>query len=70
MALPGDAPSAALEAYRLTLEMGADRETALGVALAKLRASFPTATEWELRSVLAKSLAAERRRTAQGETVH
>ena len=58
MALPDNASLAALVAYKLTLEMGADRETALGVALAKLRASFPTATEWELRSALAKSLAA------------
>jgi hypothetical protein len=70
MALPDDAPSAALEAYKQALEMGADHETALGVALAKLRASFPIATEWELRSVLVKSLAAERRRIAQDETVH
>jgi hypothetical protein len=70
MALRDDASLAALEGYKLTLEMGADRETALGVALAKVRASFPTTTEWELRSVLAKSLGAERRRTTQGQTVH
>jgi hypothetical protein len=43
-----------------TADSGADRETAFNVALAKLRASHPVATEWELRTILAKALAATR----------
>lgn len=60
MALLDDVRVAALLVYRQAVDSGADRDTALQVALAKLRASYPTATEWELRSWLAKAMAAER----------
>jgi hypothetical protein len=60
MSLHHDAYAAARHAYQRALDGGADRETALDVALAKLRASMPTASEWELRTVFAKQLHAER----------
>ena len=59
----------ALKTYKLSLEMGAERETALQVALAKLRSRYPVATEWEVRSWLAKDLAAHRQRTNQDSPV-
>jgi hypothetical protein len=55
-----DARQAALKAYKNALDSGAERDAALRVALAKLRASSPMATEWEVRSWLAKALAADR----------
>jgi hypothetical protein len=57
--------AAALDAYRRALDSGADRDTALDVALAKLRASSPAADEWHLRTEFAKLLDQERRRTAK-----
>jgi hypothetical protein len=70
MALLDDARVAALQAYRQAAESGADRDTALHVALAKLRASYPTATEWELRSWLAKAMAAERQGAKIEDVTH
>lgn len=55
-----DASGSALGAYRRALDAGANQEVALAVALARFRAVNPSATEWELRSSLAKALAAER----------
>jgi hypothetical protein len=57
--------AAALDAYRRALDSGADRETALDVALATLRASSPAAEEWALRTAFARVLDQERRRTAR-----
>jgi hypothetical protein len=57
---PDVARRAAVQAYKLSLDLGGSRDAALGVALAKLRAFSPTASEWELRSILAKALAMER----------
>jgi hypothetical protein len=70
MASLDDARLAALKVYKLTLDGGADRDTALQVALAKLRAGFPTATEWELRSWLAKALGAERHAANRDDLLH
>jgi hypothetical protein len=55
---------AALAEYKHVLEASANRERALDVALVKLRAYCPTATEWEFRSWLAKVFAAERARAS------
>jgi hypothetical protein len=55
-----DALRSALDAFTDAVASGADRETAFNVALAKLRAIHPDATEWELRTLFAKALAATR----------
>jgi hypothetical protein len=60
MSLNHDAHAAARNAYLRALDRGADSKTALDVALAKLRAGMPMADEWELRTALAKLLAADR----------
>jgi hypothetical protein len=58
--LRADTRQAALKVYKDAIESGASREAAVGVALAKVRATSPTSTEWELRSWLVKALAADR----------
>jgi hypothetical protein len=58
--LTADALRSALDAFTDAVSSGADRETAFNVALAKLRAVHPVATEWELRTLFAKALAAPR----------
>jgi hypothetical protein len=65
MPLQDDPKAAVREAYYRAMESGADRERALDVALAKLRASFPLADEWQVRTALAKLLATERVRQAK-----
>ena len=62
MPVEDEARAATFQAYIRALDAGADRDTALDVALAKLRASFPLADEWQLRTGLAKLLATERQR--------
>ena len=64
MTVHKDAGAAAMQAYLRALEGGADRETALDVALAKLRATLPLSDEWELRTSFAKLLASERQRAS------
>jgi hypothetical protein len=59
VSVPDEARLEALRTYKLSLEMGAERETALHVALAKLRSRHPLVTEWEVRSWLVKGLAAD-----------
>ena len=59
------ADDSAVSAYLQAISSGADRETALDVALAKFRARFPLANEWEIRVNLAKALAAERVQAAR-----
>lgn len=54
------ATSSAVAAYWRAINAGADREVALEVALARLRAMYPGQDEWSLRSWLAKGLAAAR----------
>ena len=61
----GKDTEAVLAAYGQALRQGADRETALDVALAKMRATCPAAQEWEVRTALAKALAAQRSRDAR-----
>jgi hypothetical protein len=51
----------ALYSYKHALSAGAEPAIALEVALARLRASHPAATEWRFRFWLAEALAAERR---------
>jgi hypothetical protein len=48
--------SPAIDAFWRALEAGADRDVALEVALAKLRAMYPAQAEWTLRTWLAKGL--------------
>ncbi len=50
---------AAIEAFHRALAAGAERETALDVALAKFRAASPGVPEFQLRTRLAKALASE-----------
>jgi hypothetical protein len=60
MAEHDHAVQAALVAYKRAIGCGADEGRALDVALARLRAGNPAATEWELRTLLVKSRVAER----------
>jgi hypothetical protein len=55
-----DALRSAADAFADAVASGADRESAFNVALAKFRAIHPVATEWEVRTLLAKALAAMR----------
>jgi hypothetical protein len=51
--------AAAAESYKNARADGTDREAAIDLALARLRALHPDATEVELRSLLVRALAEE-----------
>jgi hypothetical protein len=51
--------AAAAESYKNAMADGTDRAAAIDLALARLRASHPEATEVELRALLVKALAEE-----------
>jgi hypothetical protein len=53
------ADAAAAESYKNAMVDGMDRAAAIDLALARLRAQHPDATELELRSLLAQALAEE-----------
>ena len=55
-----DAAAAAFAAYKEAIANGAANDTAVAVAVARFRATYPTATEFEVRSSLAHAIAKER----------
>ncbi|HEX2112892.1 MAG TPA: hypothetical protein VHM01_00665 [Alphaproteobacteria bacterium] len=56
---PNKAELAAAEVYKHAMADGVDRESAIDLALGRLRAVHPEAPEIELRSLLVKALADE-----------
>jgi hypothetical protein len=55
-----EAALAALVAYKEALAGGGDKDVALAVAMARFRATRPSASEYDVRSWLAFKLAEER----------
>ena len=69
------ASESTLAAFKAAMDNGASRKVALDVALARMRAGDPSATQCELRSLLARALAAERANASdyegdRGATTH
>lgn len=60
MSKQDSASASTLAAFKAAMVNGASTKVALDVALARMRAGNPSATEWELRSLLARALASER----------